>query len=77
MWRFPQRLSQLTDDQGLSGLEYKILQSLCRAEKDEIGARDLGIAVRTYRKHVAGLMRRLGAANRFQAALLARERGWI
>ncbi|KUL41679.1 response regulator transcription factor [Streptomyces regalis] len=69
--------TELTDDQGLSGLEYKILQSLCQADKDEIGARDLGIAVRTYRKHVAGLMRRLGAANRFQAALLARERGWI
>ncbi|MFF3350327.1 helix-turn-helix transcriptional regulator [Streptomyces sp. NPDC002779] len=60
-----------------SPLEQQILHSLCNAEKDEIGARNLGIAVRTYRKHVASILLRLGAANRFQAALLARERGWV
>ncbi|SCK10760.1 LuxR C-terminal-related transcriptional regulator [Streptomyces sp. WMMB 322] len=60
-----------------NAFERQILHSLCTAEKDETGARELGIAVRTYRKHVASLMRRLNATNRFQAALLARERGWI
>ncbi|WP_326658888.1 helix-turn-helix transcriptional regulator [Streptomyces canus] len=60
-----------------SDFERQVLRSLYTAEKDEIGARDLGIAVRTYRKHVASLMQRLGATNRFQAALLAHERGWI
>ncbi|MFF3066697.1 helix-turn-helix transcriptional regulator [Kitasatospora sp. NPDC057904] len=63
--------------EGVSELERRILQTLYTADKDESGARDLGIAVRTYRKYVASLMRRLEAANRFQAALLARERGWI
>ncbi|CAL9525575.1 helix-turn-helix transcriptional regulator [Streptomyces sp. Tu 3180] len=58
-------------------IERKILKSLYTADKDESGARDLGISVRTYRKHVAVLMQRLDATNRFQAALLARERGWL
>lgn len=58
-------------------IERKILESLCRADKDETGARDVGMSVRTYRKYVASLMQQLGASSRFQAALLARERGWI
>jgi hypothetical protein len=58
-------------------LERRILESLCTADKDETGARDVGISVRTYRKYVASLMHQLGASNRFQAALLARERSWI
>ncbi|MEU2593533.1 helix-turn-helix transcriptional regulator, partial [Streptomyces albidoflavus] len=37
----------------------------------------LGVSVRTYRRHVADLMQLLGAASRAQAALLARERGWV
>ncbi|MFE1057054.1 helix-turn-helix transcriptional regulator [Streptomyces rochei] len=62
---------------GLSDLERQILQLMCTADKDDNGARELGVAVRTYRKYVAGLMRRLDATNRFQAALRARERGWV
>ncbi|MFJ2739448.1 LuxR C-terminal-related transcriptional regulator [Streptomyces sp. NPDC087440] len=59
------------------GVERQVLETLYTADKDEAGARDLGISVRTYRKHVASLMERLSATNRFQVALLARERGWI
>ncbi|MER7758118.1 helix-turn-helix transcriptional regulator [Streptomyces sp. NPDC097619] len=61
----------------LTPVERRILDSLHTADKDESGARELGISVRTYRKHVAALMQRLGAVNRFQAALRARERGWL
>jgi DNA-binding CsgD family transcriptional regulator len=68
---------EFTSADSASPMERQVLQSLSTAEKDEIGARQMGIAVRTYRKHVASLMQRLGAPNRFQAALLARERGWI
>jgi DNA-binding CsgD family transcriptional regulator len=35
------------------------------------------VSVRKFRAHVADLMARLGAATRFQAALLAKERGWL
>lgn len=57
--------------------EQRVLECMCSGDKDEAAARELGISVRTYRRHVADLMRLLGAASRAQAALLARERGWI
>ncbi|MFF7726008.1 helix-turn-helix transcriptional regulator [Streptomyces sp. NPDC008001] len=62
---------------GLSAMEQRVLESMCSVGKDEIGARDLGISVRTYRRHVADLLRVLNASSRAHAALLARERGWI
>ncbi|MFI5672549.1 helix-turn-helix transcriptional regulator [Streptomyces sp. NPDC051704] len=82
MWNSAQELppsahGEATEAGFVNSFQRQILSSLYTAEKDEIGARELGIAVRTYRKHVAALIQRLGATNRFQAALLARERGWI
>jgi len=61
----------------LSGLEKQVLSALANSDKDEIAARELNISVRTYRRHVADLMARLNAVNRFQAALRAKEEGWI
>lgn len=61
----------------LSEMERRVLNSMVSVGKDEAGARELGISVRTYRRHVADLMRVLGAASRAQAALLAREHGWV
>ncbi|MEU9233521.1 helix-turn-helix transcriptional regulator [Streptomyces subrutilus] len=82
MWQMahdlpPSDNAEATEAVLANSFQRQILRSLYAAEKDEIGARELGIAVRTYRKHVASIMQRLGASNRFQAALLARERGWI
>ncbi|WP_328304502.1 helix-turn-helix transcriptional regulator (plasmid) [Streptomyces sp. NBC_00435] len=84
MWAQAREIPAPADEDGpaVSGerpteLERRILESLCTADKDENGARDVGISVRTYRKYVATLMHRLDASNRFHAALLARERGWI
>ncbi|WP_328617623.1 LuxR C-terminal-related transcriptional regulator [Amycolatopsis sp. NBC_00355] len=62
---------------GLSTTEKQVLAILCQADKDELGAREMGVSVRTFRKHVADVMAKLGAGNRFQTALLAKERGWI
>ncbi|MDH6705820.1 hypothetical protein P3T27_002542 [Kitasatospora sp. MAA19] len=61
----------------LSAVEQLVLAEMCQAGKDDIGARNLGISVRTYRRHIAEILRVLGAGGRAQAALLARERGWI
>ncbi|MEF2529467.1 MULTISPECIES: helix-turn-helix transcriptional regulator [Streptomyces] len=61
----------------LADTEREVLRSMCHVGKDEIGARQLGMSVRTYRRHVADLLRTLGASSRPHAALLARERGWI
>ncbi|MBW5480949.1 hypothetical protein [Streptomyces bambusae] len=45
--------------------------------QDDAGARELGISVRTYRGHIAQLLRRLGATSRAQGVLAARDRGWL
>ncbi|MEU6934466.1 LuxR C-terminal-related transcriptional regulator [Streptomyces sp. NPDC046374] len=60
-----------------SDIERRVLRTMARVDKDEAGARELGMSVRTYRSHVTALMRRLGAQNRFRAALAARERNWL
>ncbi|MDN3297732.1 helix-turn-helix transcriptional regulator [Streptomyces ficellus] len=81
IWSEAEPLPPQDDDGGATDhpteLEQRVLASMCRVSKDEIGARELGISVRTYRRHIADLMQLLGAAGRPQAALLARERGWI
>lgn len=61
----------------LSSLEKRVLTALSMYDKDEIAAREIDVSVRTYRRYVADLMARLGAANRFQAALRAKEENWI
>ncbi|WP_405146106.1 hypothetical protein OG589_03540 [Sphaerisporangium sp. NBC_01403] len=66
-----------TDAPLLSELERKVLEVMARADKDEIAAREIDVSVRTYRRYVADLMARLGAVNRFQAALRAKEENWI
>ena len=66
-----------TAGEHLQMLEKQILTVLSNSSKDEIAAREMGMSVRTFRRHVADLMTRLGASNRFQAALLAKDRGWL
>lgn len=61
----------------VSSVEKQVLTLLATVDKDEIGARELGVSLRTYRRHVADVLHRLGATSRFQAALLARDRGWL
>ncbi|MCG6495422.1 hypothetical protein [Kitasatospora sp. A2-31] len=65
------------DGLGLSATEALVLRALAEQDKDESAARALGMSVRKYRSHVAELMGRLGATTRFQAALRAKERGWL
>ncbi|MFD7236374.1 helix-turn-helix transcriptional regulator [Streptomyces syringium] len=84
IWNESTALTALVDGEvtgdgegGLSEIEQQVLESMCKVGKDEIGARDLGISVRTYRRHVADLLKILDASSRAHAALLARERGWI
>ncbi|MFE3450294.1 hypothetical protein ACFXJ8_15310 [Nonomuraea sp. NPDC059194] len=60
-----------------SPVEKQVLDLLDRLGKDEVAARAMGVSVRTFRGHVADLMARLGAANRFQIGARAKERGWI
>ncbi|MBM7773141.1 DNA-binding CsgD family transcriptional regulator [Actinokineospora baliensis] len=64
---------------GVTGaqLQQEVLTLLGRGHTDDTAARKLGISVRTYRRHVAAIMRDLGAGSRFQAGMLAQERGLV
>ncbi|MBA0053013.1 helix-turn-helix domain-containing protein [Streptomyces sp. AJS327] len=65
------------EESALSEVERQVFVAMCSGDKDEVNARSIGVSVRTYRRHVAELMQLLGAGNRAQAALLARDRGWV
>ncbi|MEV4800964.1 hypothetical protein AB0K18_13230 [Nonomuraea sp. NPDC049421] len=65
------------DDLPLSPIEQQVLHALTRHDNDEAAARSISVSVRKFRAHVAELMARLDAATRFQAALRAKERGWL
>ena len=45
--------------------------------KDEAIARQLNWSIRTMRRRMSRLHEELGAANRFQAGVVAARRGWI
>jgi DNA-binding CsgD family transcriptional regulator/sugar-specific transcriptional regulator TrmB len=55
----------------------QVLLLMSAGLKDESIARAMHTSRRTVQKHVTQLMSVLGARTRFQAALLARERGWV
>lgn len=55
----------------------EVLTCLCEGYIDEVAARQLSMSVRTYRRHVAEIMRLLGANSRFQAGVFAAEAGLL
>ncbi|MFC8127458.1 helix-turn-helix domain-containing protein [Streptomyces sp. NPDC057302] len=54
-----------------------LLSLLVSGVKDEAIARQLGWSVRTMRRRMSRLHEQLGAANRFQAGVIAARRGWL
>ncbi|WP_280254128.1 helix-turn-helix transcriptional regulator [Nocardia abscessus] len=63
--------------QPLTPTQLRVLHALTCHDTDETAARSINVSVRTFRSHVAAVMDRLGVRTRFQAALLAREKGWL
>jgi DNA-binding NarL/FixJ family response regulator len=61
----------------LTPQERKLLQLLGTGLTDAAAARALGIGVRTERRIVSELMKRLGASSRFEAGVQATRRQWI
>jgi sugar-specific transcriptional regulator TrmB/DNA-binding CsgD family transcriptional regulator len=60
-----------------SELDRAVLLLMSSGVKDEAAARQLNVSDRTYRRHVADIMVRLGASSRFQAGVEAVRRGWL
>jgi DNA-binding NarL/FixJ family response regulator len=53
-----------------------VLRLIAQGRSNKQIARDLDLSQNTVKIHVAGVLRALGAANRTQAVMLARERGF-
>ncbi len=53
----------------------RTLSHLGTGVTDDVAAREMGVSLRTYRRHVAEIMRALGADSRFQAGARAVELG--
>ncbi|MGH4032658.1 LuxR C-terminal-related transcriptional regulator [Actinomycetota bacterium Odt1-20B] len=60
-----------------SELTRKILERLRDGRTDASAAQELDVSLRTYRRHVAEIMRELGANSRFQAGARAVELGLL
>ncbi|MGW5717863.1 helix-turn-helix transcriptional regulator [Amycolatopsis sp. NPDC003865] len=65
------------DDGGLTGQERELLTLLSQGLTDEMAGRRLALSLRTVRRMMADLMKRLGAKSRFEAGMRASERGWL
>ncbi|ACU75081.1 transcriptional regulator, TrmB [Catenulispora acidiphila DSM 44928] len=62
---------------GLSDTERILLTMLADGATDESAAKRLGVSLRTVRRIMADLMRRLDAGSRFEAGIKAARRGWL
>jgi DNA-binding CsgD family transcriptional regulator len=62
---------------GLTSQARAVLSLLAQGNTDEVVARKLGVSVRTSRRITAELLAQLGARSRFQAGVIAGERGWL
>ncbi|GHE12658.1 helix-turn-helix transcriptional regulator [Streptomyces alanosinicus] len=80
VWNQAADLSAYSSDRLLwaeEGTAARVLLALGRGHTDARAARELGLSVRTYRRHVADLMSRLSASSRFQAGVRAAQAGLI
>lgn len=69
---------ELTEESpGITEQDHKILLMMAAGTKDAVIARQLGIDPSTARRHIARLVKSLGAQSRFQAGIQAARRGWI
>ncbi|MCP2261850.1 DNA-binding response regulator, NarL/FixJ family, contains REC and HTH domains [Streptoalloteichus tenebrarius] len=65
------------DEPPVSAVEHRVLRMLGLGVTDETAARRLSMSERTFRRHVARLMSRLGTSSRFQTGAEAARRGWV
>lgn len=66
-----------TEPSPLSNREADALRGLADGRVYKEIAEDMGLSASTVRTHLHNVYRKLGAADRAQAVLIARERGWI
>ena len=62
---------------GLSRTELRVLELLGDAQPNQAIARELDISVPTVKTHVQHVLRKLGAKDRYDAAVIARREGLL
>lgn len=62
---------------GLTMAEQELLRLLATGLTDEAAAKRLGVSLRTVKRRMEDLMRRLEAGSRFEAGLKAGQHGWL
>ena len=65
------------DDDGITATERELLRMLAAGLTDEAAAKRLGVSLRTVKRRMEDLMRRLDAGSRFEAGFKAGQRGWL
>lgn len=65
------------DDDGLNPQERELIRLLATGHTDESAARQLAVSTRSVQRVITSLARRFGARSRFEAGVLANQRGWV
>ncbi|MET8679631.1 helix-turn-helix transcriptional regulator [Streptomyces sp. NPDC004647] len=66
-----------SEEDARSAPERQVLHLMAMGYKDEVAARRASLSLRTYRRHVATIMKELGAESRFQAGVRAAQIGLL
>jgi DNA-binding NarL/FixJ family response regulator len=61
----------------LTPRQIEVLRLVCSGLPNKLISRQLGLAERTVKVHIGAVFRALGVSNRTQAAMVARDRGWL
>lgn len=77
LWDVSTHFQGHASNSDFSETELAVLRLLSEGLTDTSAARRLGISLRTYRRHVAEVMDRLGAHSRFEAGVIATKQGAI
>jgi len=75
--KFPGKGPDFQETFQLSPTETSILSLVAQGKKDSVVAKELNIGLRTIHEHLTRVYRKLGAANRVQACLIALQAGII
>ncbi len=77
MWELSAPLAKASTGSGLDRRDQQILTLLASGASDAAIARQVKVSQRTVERRIKGILDALGASSRFQAGLLAAQRGWL
>ncbi|MDQ3764606.1 MAG: LuxR C-terminal-related transcriptional regulator [Actinomycetota bacterium] len=70
-------IPRLKESQKLEDRDLEVLRLMSIGLIDTVAARSLAISLRTYRRRVAEIMKKLNVDSRFQAGVVVGQRGWL